>query len=892
MLQAAFKKASEGKFCPKCKSKISHSYWKRHQQECVKNSTVAEVVELVEDDEVCVISQPVLKENHDVKSVAAEEIILLDSQEIPTSSSKNIEQKYKVKTPENDVKEAYKDPSEGLSLPEVYEKLMQKLGELISSNKYKGKFNSSQNMGKLSQESESKNNSSEGQPGKKESKTSRSNIYEEEWSNWSFAEEPDGDSNLPEISKKQKSGDDSYFEFPEEKLPADDERPDEVTTDRAEMEIMQSDPEHGVSYVVRFFWKILYRVLSKESGIEAEEFWNETLRFFYRLISMGDSEQHLFIRLCIRHRKWLTKEEISKYEKPETSIADIASNLIAADLVEDSLTCDSINLEEILQKCSRLDLQKLARTYRVDHRHKIGTIIFNILQTSTGNDVFGQPLYPSMLSNAKKIIGKCYRMKEYPLNVFNSVLTLYCPMTMDSSNLFDLNNNSGLASNLMFQLLQVEIRKVNFCGPMDELKVIQNFKTFEELSRYIAAKKIEASMAWAKRTAKYDEMCKIGQEIVGILRNMLTENPEKFVELTSLPQHLRKFTDIWVYVRCCFHTIEALERCRVFNEVVEIAEMLISNEILRPFFSDMRGFLYHRYALDLHFHLKDKEKALKVCMQGLTDLDVRDKDRLFLQDRAIKISPGFEPVVKIQDPVLHKIEGNILRKRLGDTRLHRFCIDNGGEKEFVSVEELCLRHFVQNEGFTGGVHAEGVVWHTIFGIICYDIIFDHDVEGVWCSPLQDHPLDMNTKHFYEVRKLKFEQRFNWVLDSDGVMFKQTLKSTFQEKYGKTNAQVDWSCFTSFDDLYGLISCLTREQLVMTMKRIAEDHRHNRSGFPDLTLWNPKTKKIAVVEVKGPYDSLSTKQRLWLDFFMSQGINASVCHVAATKDSMLKRKSND
>lgn len=179
--------------------------------------------------------------------------------------------------------------------------------------------------------------------------------------------------------------------------------------------------------------------------------------------------------------------------------------------------------------------------------------------------------------------------------------------------------------------------------------------------------------------------------------------------------------------------------------------MLLSNDILRPFFSDMRGFLYHRYALDLHFHLKDKERALSICTQGLSDLDVRDKDRLFLQDRAIKISPGFELVVKIQDPVVvsfarrylfiadcfqHKIEGNILRKRLGDARLHRFCIDNGEEKEFVSVEELCLRHFIQNMGFTGGVHAEGVVWHTIFGIICYDIIFDHNIETVWCSPLQ------------------------------------------------------------------------------------------------------------------------------------------------------------
>ena len=82
MLQAAFKKASEGKHCPKCKSKISHSYWKRHQQECMNSSAASEVVELIEeDDEVCVISQPAPKVTNDIEPVRVEEIVLLDSQE-------------------------------------------------------------------------------------------------------------------------------------------------------------------------------------------------------------------------------------------------------------------------------------------------------------------------------------------------------------------------------------------------------------------------------------------------------------------------------------------------------------------------------------------------------------------------------------------------------------------------------------------------------------------------------------------------------------------------------------------------------------------------------------------------------------------------------------------
>ena len=33
-----------------------------------------------------------------------------------------------------------------------------------------------------------------------------------------------------------------------------------------------------------------------------------------------------------------------------------------------------------------------------------------------------------------------------------------------------------------------------------------------------------------------------------------------------------------------------------------------------------------------------------------------------------------------------------------------------------------------------------------------------------------------------------------------------------------------------------------------------------------------------MEVKGPGDRLSQKQILWMDFFLSQGVDAEVCHV--------------
>jgi hypothetical protein len=55
-----------------------------------------------------------------------------------------------------------------------------------------------------------------------------------------------------------------------------------------------------------------------------------------------------------------------------------------------------------------------------------------------------------------------------------------------------------------------------------------------------------------------------------------------------------------------------------------------------------------------------------------------------------------------------------------------------------SVEQIALQHFIQEEGFAEGVHAEGQIWHALFRLFFLDIIFraNLDAANVWISPLQ------------------------------------------------------------------------------------------------------------------------------------------------------------
>ena len=44
-------------------------------------------------------------------------------------------------------------------------------------------------------------------------------------------------------------------------------------------------------------------------------------------------------------------------------------------------------------------------------------------------------------------------------------------------------------------------------------------------------------------------------------------------------------------------------------------------------------------------------------------------------------------------------------------------------------------------------------------------------------------------------------------------------------------------------LQGLVKCIGSIVLAGIMRRIAEHHRYVTGGFPDLTVWNPDTKKF-------------------------------------------------
>ncbi|KHJ95855.1 VRR-NUC domain protein [Oesophagostomum dentatum] len=499
---------------------------------------------------------------------------------------------------------------------------------------------------------------------------------------------------------------------------------------------------------------------------------------------------------------------------------------------------------------------------------------------------------------------------------------------------------------------------VRFPAPNPCQHILSVFDTKEELLAYVDAKDLEADLVGHLSSNKFDE----AYECASKARERLIACSEEWrSKAASLTMPLRRFTAFAVLMRCIAHGAGVLERQKKYATAISWQRFLLKTPELKPFCANARGAWWDRLALNLDAHMKEREEALLEIKEGMEDEAVADKDKLMLQDRAIKISKGdfleriilMEPVknciselkpfcanargawwdrlalnldahmkereealleikegmedeavadkdklmlqdraikiskgdflerIVLMEPVKKEISGATLSKELGDSRINRFVLqgDDGIVAE-CSVEEVVRKHYILKEGFDNGVHAEGSIWHTVLGLLFYDIIFDHSIEGVWLSELQANPIDLNSRSLYENRKERFDERFSWLETAGDDEIEDVVRSTWTAQNLLETSEISWELFQNVEDFLEFLFCCPRSGMLAVLRRVVTDYRNCRSGFPDLTVWNTKKKKVAVVEVKGPGDRLSTKQRLWLDYFMRNGIRAEVCHVIA------------
>ncbi|XP_022900555.2 fanconi-associated nuclease 1-like [Onthophagus taurus] len=407
-----------------------------------------------------------------------------------------------------------------------------------------------------------------------------------------------------------------------------------------------------------------------------------------------------------------------------------------------------------------------------------------------------------------------------------------------------------------------------------EIKIFENAKEFDDFSRAFTYKEELVKEANKKCPNKLvmKEHC---EEILTELKLILNQRNYK----NTKPGFLNRFTSGHKYASALVFGITKLSGTFLERSKVWIEELLNQNQ----FRIRKKSFLYGQLATIYKKFYKDNQKACETLIRGLKDDSLSFSDECELIYRVTSFMKKRECNKFFDDDVLESL------KRAPNVNLFSTITIQGKQKsnepyfvhttssedrEYLRVEIFAIRHYVTNSEFTNGIHCEGTIINMLFFILFWDIIYKEDnAIPIFINPNQTVPLDLNHDEFYTRRKDLIDERiekikFGWSQDE----FNEYVRNAWEEAEPCKGVVKVFD----IDVTFRFIEVIGRNVIGEIMERFVESYDECRAGLPDLFLWNDL--KCKFVEVKGPGDQLSTKQKLWISFLHEIGVDVEVCRV--------------
>ncbi|KAK8866168.1 hypothetical protein IAR55_001319 [Kwoniella newhampshirensis] len=351
------------------------------------------------------------------------------------------------------------------------------------------------------------------------------------------------------------------------------------------------------------------------------------------------------------------------------------------------------------------------------------------------------------------------------------------------------------------------------------------------------------------------------------------------------------------------------------NECMVLKDLLAQRRWRRS----RRGAWYDRLALVLmnHYNASPEEKedrmreATQVCIDGLLDEDTHLIYRPALSRRLTRLEnklnlPADERHIsyaslnkcEIRELPAPRVAENMGQPRfrarsdsvrgereaslgMGDEEMLRGSMQQVGKSVWVGREgEVTVEGWVlewwEKKGYKG-FHSESSILTTLFTLLMWPILF-HPLPGAFETPYQTAPLDLGEDTFAPSRLELIEARLE-AMNNTNIAIEMLRETDARERpRGTWAVGVNWEY--GAEELEELLECLGGTGLSGVCRMLAEEYRHRVSGVPDLIVWNYETKDARFVEVKGPGDSLSETQKVWIDVLLSAGIKVEVCKVKA------------
>ncbi|WP_372926290.1 VRR-NUC domain-containing protein [Marinobacter sp.] len=192
-----------------------------------------------------------------------------------------------------------------------------------------------------------------------------------------------------------------------------------------------------------------------------------------------------------------------------------------------------------------------------------------------------------------------------------------------------------------------------------------------------------------------------------------------------------------------------------------------------------------------------------------------------------------------------------------------------------SVEWVTMERLSKPE--TPVAYVENTLINGLFGLLCWRALFA-PVPGAFFHPFHTGPVDLYREDFVTRRQALFDECLDTLATDE---YKREIRNTWRQKQGLASPFVVWPVLSQ-EVLDLALECIPASHLELMFRRLLDNLREHRSGFPDLIRFQPDHaepgQRYEMIEVKGPGDRLQDHQTRWLEFCVDQGIPVSVCYV--------------
>jgi DNA polymerase-3 subunit epsilon len=197
-------------------------------------------------------------------------------------------------------------------------------------------------------------------------------------------------------------------------------------------------------------------------------------------------------------------------------------------------------------------------------------------------------------------------------------------------------------------------------------------------------------------------------------------------------------------------------------------------------------------------------------------------------------------------------------------------LDESGRER---VEASAVRYY--ESGGAEAFHAENVIWIQLFGLLFWDLLFESD-QAAFHNPFEFRPQDLNSGIFLQRNREAFSERL--ALLDDPTLAIARLRDTWDRLVSTPNALVPW-----YEDVFTwacrLVEFAPRGGLAPILEAMAENHRANRSGFPDLIVMEEG--QLRFVEIKAEGDQIRRNQLVQIERLKRAGFAVEMVQVRWT-----------